>query len=645
MKRSVSVVGMMCAACSAHVERLLASMTGVESASVSLTQRMATIVYDESVVSLSDMKEHLSAAGYDLVIEEGRDFEMIERQRQRLLMRRMVCAWLLAFAVMSLSMGWVNIGTAEASNQCQLILAATCMVYCGRDFYVNAARQLFHGGVGMDTLVALSTAVSFLFSTFNTFFGREVWTAQGIEWHTWFDASVMIIAFVLTGRCLEEKAKHSTASAIRRLMGMAPKTARLLARDGSLTEVPVATLQKGDRLVVRAGEKIPVDGLSQLVDDCKEAALVDESMVSGEPVPVAKGNGQRVFAGTVVVRGQLVMRAVDVGEKTVLAQIIRQVQQAQGSKAPVQRVVDRVALFFVPAVIVAAIITFMVWMLVGGTAALSQALLSAVSVLVVACPCALGLATPTAIMVGMGKAAENQILIKDATALELLCKVDTLVMDKTGTLTVPNEQLKRMTQNLDADMADDIPLDEREHMKPHAGEALTRLRLLGVDVHLTSGDKQEAVAYWAERAGIRHYYYGVMPQDKENLVRRLQGEDHRVAMAGDGINDTQALAVADVSIAMGQGTDVAMDVAQVTLLSQDLRKIPEAIMLSKNTVGMIKQNLFWAFIYNVVCIPVAAGALFLFGVPFQLSPMWASALMACSSISVVLNSLRLYKKG
>lgn len=643
MRCSVPVIGMMCAACSAHVERTLASMPGVSSVSVSLPQRMATIEYDDTLVSLKQMKEKLLTGGYDMVIEEGRSSELIEKRRQRLLLWRTVGAWLLALTVMALSMGWVNVGADYVSHQCQLILAAVCMVWCGRDFYVNAARQLVHGGVGMDTLVALSTAVSFLFSTFNTFFGTRVWTPQCIEWHTWFDATVMIIAFVLTGRWIEERAKDSTASAIRRLMGMAPKTARVVERDGTLSEVPVATLQKGDRIMVRAGEKIPVDGTAVLGKDV-DAAMVDESMISGEPVPVTKDNGQRVFAGTVVVRGELLMKAVEVGEKTVLAQIIRQVQEAQGSKAPVQRVVDRVALVFVPTVLCVALLTFALWMIIGGTAYVSQALLSAVSVLVVACPCALGLATPTALMVGMGKAAENQMLIKDATALELLCRVDTLVMDKTGTLTVPNEQLQRMTQGLTDNKGEVMTLEEREQMKPHADEAVQLMKEMGIDLHLTSGDRQEAVAFWAEKAGIEHYHYGVMPQDKENLVRSLQREGRMVAMAGDGINDTQALAVADVSIAMGRGTDVAMDVAQVTLLSSDLRKIPEAIRLSKNTVAMIRQNLFWAFIYNIICIPVAAGALNLFCVRLQLTPVWASALMACSSVSVVLNSLRLYKK-
>ena len=495
----------------------------------------------------------------------------------------------------------------------------------------------------MDSLVALSTLIAFLFSTFNTFFGEMVWGARGIEWHTYFDASVMIITFVLTGRCLEEKAKDSTASSIRQLMGMQPKTARLVTRekiegtnDYKMEEVPISTIQIGDMIEVRAGEKIPVDGVVTQAESfmTADAAYVDEAMISGEPTPAMKKAGDNVLAGTIPSQGKLRMRAKQIGENTALAHIIRMVQEAQGSKAPVQRIVDKAALIFVPAVAAIALITFLVWWIVGGNGALPQAILSAVAVLVIACPCAMGLATPTALMVGIGKAAQKQILIKDASALENLRKVDALVIDKTGTLTIPNP-------NIDFTRQDQLSLQERESLKPHAKEAMTVLRQEGIEVYMMSGDKEEAARYWAQEAGIGNYHSKVLPGDKQALVKMLQQQGKRVAMVGDGINDTQALALADVSIAIGRGTDVAMDVAQITLMGDDLMALPDAVVLSRKTVGMIWQNLFWAFVYNIVCIPLAAGALHIFGIDFQITPMWASGLMACSSLSVVLNSLRL----
>lgn len=428
---------------------------------------------------------------------------------------------------------------------------------------------------------------------------------------------------------MEERAKNGTASAIRALMGLQPKTAHLVD-NGSVTEAPITVLQPGDTIEVRPGERIPVDG--RVVGDA--SAFIDESMISGEPVAVEKRQGDKVLAGTIVKQGTFRFKAEEVGRKTMLAHIIRMVQEAQGSKAPVQRLVDRIALIFVPTVVAVSLITFAVWLLVGGTALLPQALLSAVSVLVIACPCAMGLATPTALMVGIGKAAEKNILIKDATALEEIRKADAMVIDKTGTLTEPNK-------DVDFTKADTLAPEERESLKPHAQEAMQSLQQQGIEVWMCSGDKDEAARYWAEKAGIPHYRSQVLPQDKEDLVRHLQSEGHHVAMVGDGINDSQALAAADVSIAMGKGTDVAMEVAQVTLMGTDLRRLPDAISLSRRTVGMIRQNLFWAFIYNVVCIPLAAGLPYLFGAHWQITPMWASALMACSSVSVVMNSLRL----
>ena len=629
-KKTIAILGMMCAGCSARVEQKLNALDGISSASVNLPARTALVEYDPQQISLEQMRDALAAIGYEMVIEEDRNVEAIEHRNYVTLRRQVAASWLFALLVMAISMGWLQLGISkDAENQTMLIIALANLIYCGRQFYTTAWKQLIHLSANMDTLVALSTGISFLFSTFNTFWGEAVWGARGIEWHTWFDASVMIITFVLTGRLMEERAKNGTASAIRALMGLQPKTAHLV-ENGSVTEAPISVLQPGDTIEVRPGERIPVDG--RLLGDA--SAFIDESMISGEPVAVEKRQGDKVLAGTIVKQGTFRFKAEEVGRKTMLAHIIKMVQEAQGSKAPVQRLVDRIALIFVPAVVAISLVTFAVWLLVGGTALLPQALLSAVSVLVIACPCAMGLATPTALMVGIGKAAEKNILIKDATALEEIRKVDAMVIDKTGTLTEPNK-------NVDFTKADTLALEERESLKPHAHEAMQSLQQQGIEVWMCSGDKDEAARYWAEKAGIPHYRSQVLPQDKEDLVRRLQGEGRHVAMVGDGINDSQALAAADVSIAMGKGTDVAMEVAQVTLMGTDLRRLPDAISLSRRTVGMIRQNLFWAFIYNVVCIPLAAGLPYLFGAHWQITPMWASALMACSSVSVVMNSLRL----
>ena len=633
---------MACSVCSANVEKKLQSLEGINSASVSLASRTALVDYNPDIISLEDMKREISNAGYDLVIENDRSVEEINRREFTLLRRRTLASWLFAILTMCFSMGWIS-HTGSFANQICLLLTLANLLYCGKQFYVSAWKQLLHHTANMDSLVALSTLIAFLFSTFNTFFGEMVWGARGIEWHTYFDASVMIITFVLTGRCLEEKAKDSTASSIRQLMGMQPKTARLVTRekmegtnDYKMEEVPISTIQIGDMIEVRAGEKIPVDGVVTQAESfmTADAAYVDEAMISGEPTPAMKKAGDNVLAGTIPSQGKLRMRAKQIGENTALAHIIRMVQEAQGSKAPVQRIVDKAAVVFVPVVAAIAFFTFLVWWIVGGNGALPQAILSAVAVLVIACPCAMGLATPTALMVGIGKAAQKQILIKDASALENLRKVDALVIDKTGTLTIPNP-------NIDFTRQDQLSLQERESLKPHAKEAMTALRQEGIEVYMMSGDKEEAARYWAQEAGIGNYHSKVLPGDKQALVKTLQQQGKRVAMVGDGINDTQALALADVSIAIGRGTDVAMDVAQITLMGDDLMALPDAVALSRKTVGMIWQNLFWAFVYNIVCIPLAAGALHIFGIDFQITPMWASGLMACSSLSVVLNSLRL----
>ena len=644
-RRTIPVVGMACSACAANVERCLGSLPGVSSASVSLATRTALVEYDEKVVAPEAMKEAVNAIGFDLVVEADRSVAEIERREYTLLRRKVLLSWLFAIMVMAISMGWVNVGTRDAANQVALILAAANMIYCGKEFYINAWKQLLHRTASMDTLVALSTGISFAFSVFNTFWGERTWGAIGMEWHTYYDAAVMIITFVLTGRLIEQHARKSTASAIRQLMGMAPKTARLYrgmktGADGQrvtmVEEVPIATIEKGDVLEVRAGDRIPVDGQVTWATSfmTSDGAYIDESMINGEPAPAIKQCGSEALAGTIVSQGMLRVKATKTGDATALAQIIRMVEAAQGSKAPVQRTVDRIALVFVPVVAAISLVTFVAWWAIGGNTALPNAILSAVSVLVVACPCALGLATPTALMVGMGKAARRNILVKDAKALESIRKVDALVLDKTGTLTIPNP-------NIDFTKADSLAPEERETLKPNARDAMQELERLGVDVYLMSGDKEEAVSYWAEKAGIRHHQSQVQPHDKEALVRRLQDEGHCVAMAGDGINDSQALALADVSIAMAKGTDVAIDVAQMTLMSDDMMRIPEALRLSQQTIGMVHQNLFWAFIYNILSIPLAAGAAHLAGIDFQITPSWASAMMACSSLSVVFNSLRL----
>lgn len=652
MKKTIPVIGMACSVCAANVERKLNSLEGVNSATVSLAGRTALVDYDPEKITLEDMKREISNAGYDLVIEADRSAEEINRREFTLLKRKTLLSWFFAILVMAFSMGWVSTGMENTvsmgngmmrdshasafNNQISLILALLNMLYCGRMFYVSAWKQLKHRTANMDSLVALSTLIAFLFSAFNTFFGEMVWGARGIEWHVYFDASVMIITFVLTGRCLEEKAKDGTAASIKQLMGLQPKTARLVA-DGQLEEVPISTIQRGDVIEVRAGEKIPVDGVVTQAESfmTADAAYVDEAMITGEPTPVAKRVGDEVLSGTIPSQGKLRMRARQIGENTTLAHIIRMVQEAQGSKAPVQRIVDKAALVFVPVVAGIALITFLAWWIIGGNACLPQAIMSGVAVLVIACPCAMGLATPTALMVGIGKAAQKQILIKDAAALENIRKVDALVIDKTGTLTIPN-------QNVDFTKGDGLDdLESRETLKPHASEAMKLLEKEGIEVYMMSGDREEAARYWANKAGIKHYQSKVKSDDKQAMVKKLQAEGKHVMMIGDGINDTQALALADVSMAIGKGTDVAMDVAQVTLMDDDLMAIPDAVKLSRKTVGMIWQNLFWAFIYNLICIPLAAGVLHLFGIDFQITPMWASALMACSSVSVVLNSLRL----
>lgn len=629
MKQTIPVVGMACASCSANVEKKLNSLPGISHAAVSLAGRSALVDFNPEKISLETMKKEINGIGYDLVIEKDRSVEEIQKRTYTILVRKTILSWVLSIVGMTVNMHWISLGGSNMSNQAGLLIALANMVFCGGHFYQTAIRQLYHGTANMDTLVALSTAIAFVFSVWNTFWGDTSLT--------YFDSCGMIITFVLTGRLLEEKAKDSTAKSIRQLMGMAPKTAHII-EDGEVREVPISTIDVGDILEVRPGEKVPVDGevISAESFMTADAAYVDESMITGEPTPAEKKKGAKVLAGTIPSQGKFRMRARQVGENTALAHIIRMVQEAEGSKAPVQRIVDKAVMVFVPTVTALALITLLMWLWLGGLTLLPKAIVSAVTVLVIACPCAMGLATPTALMVGIGKAAEQHILIKDATALERMRKVNVLVTDKTGTLTIPN-------QKVDFTKADNLPLEEREKLKPYASIAMEELQQRGIEVWMMSGDKEEAAKYWAEKAGIKHYQSKCIPQDKENIVRKLKAEGKTVAMIGDGINDTQALALADVSIAIGTGTDIAMDVAQVTLMTDDLRALPFSFSLSKKTTHMIWENLFWAFIYNIICIPLAAGVLYLFynNPPLQLTPMWGSALMAFSSVSVVLNSLRL----
>ena len=590
----------------------------------------------------------------------------------------------------------------------------------------SAWQQLRHRSATMDTLVALSTGIAYLFSLFNLVF-PEFWLSRGVEPHVYFEAAAVIIAFILLGRTLEEKAKGDTTASLKKLIGLQPKNAIVVAADGTQTEIPISRIRVGDLLAVRPGEKIAVDGAV-----CEGDSYVDESMLSGEPLPVHKEPGTKVFAGTINQKGSFHFRAEKVGAATMLAQIIRMVQEAQGSKAPVQKLADKIAGIFVPAIIGIALLSFVLWLVFDPSGGLTHGILAAVTVLVIACPCALGLATPTAVMVGIGKGAEKGILIRDAVSLETAGKIDTVVMDKTGTLTegkpvvtdivwangddrakavffsleklsehpladavvhyfagVPTLNVERFgsltgkgiegtvdgvryfagsrrlldeqgivvgkelnieAQRLSAEAKSIVWFADSEQalavaaiadrIKDSSVEAVRELQAAGIDVYMLTGDSRAVAGHIAEKAGIRHFEAEILPQDKAAFVKRLQTLGHKVAMAGDGINDSAALAQADLSIAMGGGSDIAMDVAQMTIISSDLRKIPEAIQLSKQTVRTIRQNLFWAFIYNLVGIPVAAGALYPVS-GFLLNPMIAGAAMALSSVSVVANSLRL----
>ncbi len=660
------------------------------------------------------MQAAVSAAGYDLVISENAEADAIDAEHRLYLdlRRRTIGAWSFGLPVMVLSM----IFHSPSQILTWILLALTLPVlYWGRSFYVSGWKAVKRGRANMDTLVMLSTAVSFLFSLFSTIY-PYFWLSLGLVPHVYYEAVAMIIAFVLSGKLLEARAKQSTSASIRSLMGLQPKTARLVGKNGEEKDVPIAMLRPGDTVSVRPGEKIPVDGTI-----LEGGSYVDESMISGESEAVKKQAGDRVLAGTLNQRGAFLLNVQASGADTVLARMVRMVQEAQGSKAPVQGVVDKVSSVFVPVVILLSILTFVIWISVAGWNMFPYALLTAVSVLVIACPCALGLATPTALTVGIGKAAQQHILIKDAFALENMCRVNAIVLDKTGTLTegtpkVVGEKLysgfeEYVSVLLAAEMRSEHPLavslseylrqkgvkpveisafesitgkgvmceyrgekfwigskalaeenvgvllpdlfsiyfgkgdslvaafEVKDALKENSKEAVRQLESYGVEVCMLTGDKESAASEIARQAGITHYEWGVLPDDKERFVLDLQRRGKCVAMVGDGINDSPALARADVSVAMGKGTDVAMDIAMVTLMNSDLALLPRAIKLSRKTVRIIRENLFWAFGYNVVCIPIAAGVLYPVGI--LLSPMWASAAMAFSSVSVILNSLRL----
>ena len=727
-KKVYPVMGMHCAACANNVEKIVKKQEGVEDASVNLAAAVLTVDFNSDVVSPEQLKDAVMKIGFDLIIDEDNSMEEQEEAEHSYyeqLQRKTVVAWIFALPVAFMGMFFMDF---PGINWWMLVLSLPVLFYSGHAFYVNAWKQAKHFTSNMDTLVALSTSIAFLFSLFNTLYPR-FWYEQGLEPHVYYEAATVIIAFVLVGKLMEEKAKGKTSMAIRKLMGLQPKTARIL-RDGKEEDILISELKKGDKVSVRPGERVPVDGLIVEGD-----TFIDESMISGEPIPVEKKLNDKVLAGTINQNGAFVMSAEKVGRETVLAQIIRMVQEAQGSKAPVQRIVDKVTAVFVPTVLAIAILTFIVWMIVGGVDDFSYAMVSAVSVLVIACPCALGLATPTALMVGIGKGAEAHILIKDAVALEQMRKVDTVVLDKTGTVTEGRptvtgwlhdagwvnehkgilyaaelksehplalaivEELKkdgnkpaiidsfesrtgrgivvtrggktywagshRLLNDFGAKVSDLLKsmVEEYERsgkslvyfgeesmllavivisdkVKPTSIQAVKQMQAEGKYVVLLTGDGHLTAQNVAGEINANRFIAEALPDDKENVIKELQREGRVVAMVGDGINDSQALARADVSIAMGKGTDIAMDVAMVTLMTSDLLLLPKAFKLSRKTVRLIHQNLFWAFIYNLIGIPIAAGILFpMYGI--LLNPMIASAAMACSSVSVVLNSLSL----
>ncbi|KAA6335413.1 Copper-transporting ATPase PacS [termite gut metagenome] len=728
VKKAFPALNMHCAGCANNIERAVKKLQGVTEASVNFVSGMLSITYESGKLSPEDIRKTVVAAGYDLIIEENSQKERQAKEQQNQysqLKRKVTGAWIFTLPIVVISMFFSHIHYA---NEIMLALSLNVFIFFGNSFYVNTWKQTKLGQSNMDTLITLSTSIAFLFSLFNTFF-PNFWHQRGVEPHVYYEAATIIIAFVLTGKLMEERTKGNTSSAIRKLMGLQPKTARV-QRNATETDIPVDELQTHDLVIVRPGEQIPVDG-----EIITGESYVDESMISGEPLPILKKKGDRVLAGTINQKGSFVINAMQVGSETTLARIIRMVQEAQGSKAPVQRIVDKVTNVFVPVILGIAVLTFIVWITIGGMGYFSHGMLSAVSVLVIACPCALGLATPTALMVGIGKAASQHILIKDAIALEQMRKVNAIVFDKTGTLTEGRPIVVKYTpinkQNslfksllLSAEMKSEHPLAEgivnflqeekitpvppdnfesitgkgikiqhdnqtywvgsrklsedfyaeipdtllnlspdngnstvyfgRENkiiaiitiadpIKPTSPKAVNQLKHQGISVYMLTGDGEHTASAVAKQLGIEHYIAEALPDDKQAFIRNLQSQGKVVAMVGDGINDSQALASADVSIAPSKGTDIAIDTAMVTLMTSDLLLLSKTFKLSNQTVRLIHRNLFWAFIYNLIGIPIAAGILFPFN-GMLLNPMLASAAMAFSSVSVILSSLSLGRR-
>jgi len=727
IKNSFPVLGMTCASCAGSAESIVSSEPGVVSSSVNYATGNLRVEYLPIMTDAFKLQKAVQSIGYDLLIVDEKmqqeSLEAIHAEKFKSLKNKTFWAVILSIPVVVIGMFFMDIPYA---NQIMWAFSTPVVLWLGKDFFINAWKQAKHRSANMDTLVALSTGIAYVFSVFNMLFG-DFWHQRGLHAHVYFEAAAVVIAFILLGKLLEEKAKGNTSSAIKKLMGLQPKTVLIKQPDGTEKQIAIEDVKTGDVLLVRPGEKIAVDGTVTCGN-----SYVDESMLSGESVPVLKQDGEKVFAGTINQKGSFQFKAVKVGKETMLAQIIKTVQDAQGSKAPVQKLVDKIAGIFVPVVIIIAIVTFVLWLILGGDNGVVQGLLAAVTVLVIACPCALGLATPTAIMVGVGRAAENGILIKDAESLELAKKVNAIVLDKTGTITEGRPQVTGIHWLNNDDTTKDIlltiekqsehPLAEAvvthlegtatttlsgfysitgkgakaEHKNetyfvgnknllvenkiviPHqlqqqtedwgkqsktviwfanskralsviaisdkiketSVQAVKEMQNMGIELYMLTGDNEATAKAIAEQTGIKHYKAEVLPQHKADFVKELQRQGKTVAMVGDGINDSTALATANVSIAMGKGSDIAMDVAKMTIISSDLTKIPQAIRLSKQTVSTIKQNLFWAFIYNLIGIPLAAGILYPIS-GFLLNPMIAGAAMALSSVSVVTNSLRL----
>ncbi|CEN53918.1 heavy metal translocating P-type ATPase [Capnocytophaga canis] len=722
------VLGMSCAACASGAENIVKQTQGIVSASVNFATGNLTVEYFPSATSIAEIKKAVQKGGYDLLIEneekQQETLENIHEEKLKKLKFKSFWAIILSLPVVIIGMFFMDM---PYGNEISWLFATPVLFWLGKDFFVNAWKQAQHRTANMDTLVALSTGIAYLFSVVMMIFAEHLHKI-GIHPHVYFEAASVIIAFILLGRYLEEKAKGNTSTAIKKLMGLQPKTVVVL-HENTEKITPIEAVNTGDIILVKPGEKIAVDGIVT-----QGNSFVDESMLSGEPVPVQKKEGEKVYAGTINQKGSFQFEAVKVGKETLLAHIIKTVQDAQGSKAPVQKLADKIAAVFVPTVLSIAVLTFVLWVVLGAENQWVQGLISAVTVLIIACPCALGLATPTAIMVGVGKGAENGILIKDAESLETANKINAVILDKTGTITqgkpevtdvlwlnndnsaesillsmekqsehplaeavalrlhsvttveisdfesitgkgakaifndkmyfVGNQKLLLENHiNIDAKLLEKAKewthqaqtviwfsdsekalsvLAISDKIKENSVQAIQELQQMGIELYMLTGDNEATAKAIAQQTGIEHYQAEVLPQDKADFVKKLQSQGKVVAMVGDGINDSTALATADVSIAMGKGSDIAMDVAKMTLISSDLTKIPQAIRLSKHTVAAVRQNLFWAFIYNLIGIPIAAGVLYPIN-GFLLNPMLAGAAMALSSVSVVGNSLRLKK--